>query len=144
MFLAGRGTGASSRTSARRRRGAPSTALARSLRRSLPQYSTMVLGRPPPDAVTSTISSPCKTPSRCPRPSSNVTRRIAVVLRIESAAVDRLGLREEAQEDVLDDLVVLLLQGGMRDPGHHRELLVRIWQAREERDQVVEAGDAVV
>src|SRR5215207_11305016 len=135
MFLAGRGTGASSRTSARRRRGAPSTALATSLRRSLPQYSTMVFGRPPA-AVTSTISSPCKTPSRCPRPSSNVTRRIAVVLRIESAAVDRLGLREEAQEDMLDDLVVLLLQGRVGDSRHHRKLLVRVGQAREERDQV--------
>src|SRR5215813_15047259 len=58
--------------------------------------------------------------------------------------IDRLRLGEETQQDVMDDGVVLLLQGGMGDARHDSELLVRIRQLLEELHQVGEARDAVV
>src|SRR5258708_33718372 len=61
-----------------------------------------------------------------------------------SCAVDRLWLREECVEDVVDRAVVLLLEARVRDPGHHRELLVGVRQTLEELHQVVEAGNAIV
>ena len=60
-----------------------------------------------------------------------------------NARVDRVGLREPAQEDVVHDGVVLLLERRVRDARHHRELLVRVRQLLEELRQVVEARDAV-
>ncbi len=61
-----------------------------------------------------------------------------------SAGVDRGRLGKERREDVLHEAVVLLLDARMRDPGHHGELLVRVGQAAEELDQVVDRGDAVI
>src|SRR5437667_5134784 len=57
--------------------------------------------------------------------------------------INRLRLREETQQDVIDDRIVLLLQRGVRDAGHHGELLVRVRQLFEEFYEVLEAGDAV-
>src|SRR5687767_8157157 len=39
-----------------------------------------------------------------------------------SPAVERIGLGEEAAEDVIDQQVVLLLERGVRDAGHDGEL----------------------
>src|SRR5262245_18930313 len=63
--------------------------------------------------------------------------------RPSSAAVERIGLREEAPEDVVDQKVVLLLERGVRDAGHHGELLLGIGQKAKEVDEIVEGGDAV-
>ena len=53
-------------------------------------------------------------------------------------------MRKEGVQDVIDHQVVLLLKARMRDPGHYRELLVRIRQALEELQDVVERCNAVV
>src|SRR5262245_23564911 len=60
------------------------------------------------------------------------------------ALVDRRRLREEARQDVVADGVVLLMERGVGDARHHRELLVRVGQLLEELHQVGEARDAVV
>src|ERR671930_904849 len=60
------------------------------------------------------------------------------------AAIDRLRLREEAFQDVIADGVILLVERGMCDARHHRELLVGIGQQFEELQEVGEARDAVV
>ena len=59
------------------------------------------------------------------------------------AAVNRLRLIKEREQDVIDLHVVDLLEARVRDAGHHAEGLVRTGQQREEFDQVVETGDAV-
>jgi hypothetical protein len=46
-------------------------------------------------------------------------------------------------QDVVRGEIVLLLEARVRDPGHHRELLVGVGQAGEKLDQVLEACDAV-
>ena len=61
-----------------------------------------------------------------------------------SALVDRRRLREEAFQDVVADRVVLLVKRGMRDAGHHGELLVGVGQPLEELQEVGKARDAVV
>src|SRR5262245_56185094 len=71
----------------------------------------------------------CAPPSAC-RCDKRDDRRA----RLRSAAVERIGLGEEAAEDVIDQQVVLLLERGVRDAGHDGELLVRIGQPAEEID----------
>ncbi|MCD6041811.1 MAG: hypothetical protein K0R40_1414 [Burkholderiales bacterium] len=58
-------------------------------------------------------------------------------------AVNRIGGGEERVQDVVRGEVVFLLEAGVRDARHDGELLVRVGQPAEERQQVVEAGDAV-
>src|SRR5215510_59160 len=60
------------------------------------------------------------------------------------ALVDRCWLREEARQHVVADLVILLVERGVRDAGHHDELLVGIRQLLEEFRQIAEARDPVV
>jgi len=43
-----------------------------------------------------------------------------------SASVDRIGLAEEGVEEVVGDAVVLLLEAGVGDAGHHRERPTRV------------------
>ena len=57
------------------------------------------------------------------------------------APIDRRRLGEEAPQNVIDQRVILLLEAGMRNAGHHREMLVRVRQLGEERDQILKAGD---
>ena len=40
---------------------------------------------------------------------------------------------------MIDERIVLLLEGGVRDPGHYRKLLVRVGELGEEGDQILEA-----
>ena len=54
----------------------------------------------------------------------------------QSPFVHRLGLREETRQDVIDHHVVLLLKAGMRNAGHHGELLVRVRQLLEKLQQI--------
>src|SRR5438309_1235702 len=60
------------------------------------------------------------------------------------AAVHGRRRREERREHVVDELVVLLLKARVRDAGHDHELPVRIRQALEEREHVLERRDPVV
>src|SRR4051794_13211336 len=76
----------------------------------------------------SQMSSPRKRGSICDDIKAWVPAFAGTTPRLVPAAIHRLRLREEAQQDVIDDRVVLLLDRGMRDAGHHGELLVRIRQ----------------
>ncbi len=55
-----------------------------------------------------------------------------------SPPIHRRRLREEAFQNVIDDHVVLLLEAGVRNAGHHGELLVRVGQLGKELRQVIE------
>ncbi len=60
-----------------------------------------------------------------------------------SRLVNGLRLAEEARQDVVDHHVILLLEAGVRNAGHHGELLVRVRQLLEELQQILHRGDAV-
>src|SRR6266516_2989677 len=60
------------------------------------------------------------------------------------AYIDGVWLGEEARQDVLDDLMVLLGETAVGNARHHGELLILVRQSLEELDKVVEARDSVV
>src|SRR5687768_2533351 len=77
--------------------------------------------------------------SRTRMPAS--TRALVIRTLSSRAPVDRSRLAEEALQDVVGDGDVLLVEAGVRDARHHRELLVRVGQPREEVQQVLHARD---
>src|SRR5262249_50643541 len=60
-----------------------------------------------------------------------------------SPAIYRGWLREETPQDVIDQRVVFLLKARVRNPRHHRKMLIGIRQAGEEGEQILKARDAI-
>src|SRR5262249_15222384 len=71
-------------------------------------------------------------------------RAAAATGRSIGALLDGLRLREDAFQDVIADGVVLLVERGVGDARHHRELLVGVGQPLEELYEVGKARDAIV
>src|SRR3978361_442690 len=89
---------------------------------------------------------PARSTASSRAPPRAMPARAASSTRGEAASsfIHRLRLREEARQDVIDHHVVLLLEAGVRNAGHHGELLVRVRQLFEELQQVIHRGDALV
>src|SRR5262249_50301121 len=60
-----------------------------------------------------------------------------------SPAIDRGRLREETPQDVIDQRVIILLKARVRNPRHHRKMLIGIRQAGGEGEQITKDPDAI-